>query len=415
MLGQKLVFTKMESKESLPFYLVYSFDITTEEAVNQTYQLASKDTVKEVALLLRGIILRAFKESKDLPWPPAASDLAIRDGVIPDTLQRFLTFVACGQPTASSDHSERIIFSIGQDLCRAVTNAEWKLPKHILLCLTLRHMFRSKQLLTILNRLGQCESYSFAVELETAIATVLEQKSSLLNANIVKGPGNIVFHSEWDNFDKLLTGIHGRPSVHTAAGIMLQEATGSHSTAEDSTQPSIPKTRKRSLHLDSPAPLPPFYITNKKGPSMDPHNIQQPQANETSFQEALKIYIAWILCRVASGNGAQQVPAFGGFVSATGYPPIARTTIEYYPTIQQPITEYNVVRELLIRSKKASEEVGQQYTIITFDLGVVMKAMPIIWKNPEEYSKHVILIGPFHTVMNYLNMIGHKMAGSGYA
>ncbi len=27
----------------------------------------------------------------------------------------------------------------------------------------------------------------------------------------------------------------------------------------------------------------------------------------------------------------------------------------------------------------------------------------------------MVLIGSFHTVMNYLNMLGHKMAGSGYA
>lgn len=73
-------------------------------------------------------------------------------------------------------------------------------------------------------------------------ATVLEQMSSLLNTNIVKGPDKIVFHSEWDNFDKLLTGIHERPSVHTAAGIMLQEASDSHTTAVDSSQLSIPKT-----------------------------------------------------------------------------------------------------------------------------------------------------------------------------
>ena len=45
-----------------------------------------------------------------------------------------------------------------------------------------------------------------------------------------------------------------------------------------------------------------------------------------------------------------------------------------------------------------------------------MKALPIISKNPEEYKRHVVTPGPFHTAMNYLGMItGHKWHGSGYS
>ncbi len=52
----------------------------------------------------------------------------------------------------------------------------------------------------------------------------------------------------------------------------------------------------------------------------------------------------------------------------------------------------------------------------TFDLGVVMKACPIVWKYEEEFSKHVILVGKFHTVMNYMGKLtGRKCLGAGYA
>ena len=44
-----------------------------------------------------------------------------------------------------------------------------------------------------------------------------------------------------------------------------------------------------------------------------------------------------------------------------------------------------------------------------------MKALPIIWRWPKEFERHIILIGPFHTAMNYIGMVvGHKMKGSGY-
>lgn len=74
-----------------------------------------------------------------------------------------------------------------------------------------------------------------------------------------------------------------------------------------------------------------------------------------------------------------------------------------------------MVKEFLSKCEKATQEVGQRYTITTFDLGDVMKALPIIWHNPAEFKNRIILIGAFHTIMNYMNMLGHKMAGSGYS
>ena len=45
-----------------------------------------------------------------------------------------------------------------------------------------------------------------------------------------------------------------------------------------------------------------------------------------------------------------------------------------------------------------------------------MKALPIIWKLPEEYKRHMVTPGPFHTTMNYMGMVtAHKCRGSGYA
>ena len=38
-----------------------------------------------------------------------------------------------------------LVFSIEQNLCRAVSEAEWKLPKHVLLRVSVKHVFRSAQ------------------------------------------------------------------------------------------------------------------------------------------------------------------------------------------------------------------------------------------------------------------------------
>jgi len=90
-----------------------------------------------------------------------------------------------------------------------VTKGEWKLPKHILLCTTIRHLYCRKLLTTILSRLGHCETYDFGLELETALTKALNEVSISLGPQIITGEGNYVFHLEWDNLNKITTNIHG--------------------------------------------------------------------------------------------------------------------------------------------------------------------------------------------------------------
>ena len=123
--------------------------------------------------------------------------------------------------------------------------------------------------------------------------------------------------------------------------------------------------------------------------------------------------MVWLLIRLMSSRTEQEVPGWAGFLSMTGEKPKRLTTIDYYPVINHPITEYKTVQEVLRYSEEATREVGQEYTITTFDLGVCMKAYPIVWNNPHRYSKHIILLGTFNLVIAYFKMVGKKMAASG--
>ena len=119
---------------------------------------------------------------------------------------------------------DRLILSLGQDICRVATNSMWSLSKHILLCMTLRPMYWSKGLLTLLSRFGHCDNHSFGLELETAIAKSFQSSSSLLSPEIIHNPtGKFVFHSEFDNFNKFVNGVFGSGMVNTAHGIILQD------------------------------------------------------------------------------------------------------------------------------------------------------------------------------------------------
>ena len=58
--------------------------------------------------------------------------------ILLEELEVFLGTLFCGDLKKLATKLERIVLSVGQDICRQVTNCKWKLPKHVLLVMTLR-------------------------------------------------------------------------------------------------------------------------------------------------------------------------------------------------------------------------------------------------------------------------------------
>ena len=188
-ISSKILFTKVDPGDRgyVSFYPVYDARITVDDAVFRAYKLASTDKTKDVALFLRGLIRRAFKETNAHSWPPTAEDLNIKSDLLPGDLRKFLDVVMAGKPVVSCEKTNRLVLSIGQNIFCSVTDREWRLPKYILLCITIRHLYCSKQLANIIYRLGHCDSYDFGLEFETAQAKVIDQISILLTSQIVTG------------------------------------------------------------------------------------------------------------------------------------------------------------------------------------------------------------------------------------
>ena len=86
---------------------------------------------------------------------------------------------------------------------------------------------------------------------------------------------------------------------------------------------------------------------------------------DIALSQTCTINRAWCIFRVCNAD-MQVVPGWGGFISETGTVPERLTTIDYYPVINHPITDYATVKEWLRVSRVASHEVGQKYAITTF-------------------------------------------------
>ena len=330
-------------------------------------------------------------------------------------LGTFLKCVLAGNEDVQSVRIERIVSSIGQDICRAATHGKWKLPKHIIVGMALHHLFRSAELITLMNKLGHVENYSFLLEIETAVAVATQETASLLPTTIVRQPAcPSLFHSDYDNYDEFVNDLGGAGSVHRSHGIMMQELSIAKGEDPGGSRPalvSIPRTGERTLNSQKLSTYQ-CYIAKRKSPGYKVLTKVVDGGKEAYDQIVLKNML-WLLIRLHAVKTSQVVPGWSGFVSLTGKVPPNLTTIEYYPIIQHPITEYKAVKECLSQAEKGTREVGQQYVITTFDLGVCMKAYPLVWSNPQRYSDHIIMIGTFHLTCAYLKMIGKKMAGTG--
>ena len=76
----------------------------------------------------------------------------------------------------------------------------------------MRHLFRGQELTTMLNRIGHSETYRFALELETAVAKVLQGSSNLLSTHIVVNSAAIATASQ-ESSNLLSTQIVGNPAA----------------------------------------------------------------------------------------------------------------------------------------------------------------------------------------------------------
>ena len=145
---------KIKFKTTKSSDLVYSSTIDAGEAIEVAFEAATSETrlLKNAAMILRNHIVTSHKKSKELPWPPSASDLNNGSVEQPEELKQFLSILLTGKKKEkASAKSERLIQSITEDICSAATGGRWKMPKHLLLGMSLRHLTESAEVLTLIN------------------------------------------------------------------------------------------------------------------------------------------------------------------------------------------------------------------------------------------------------------------------
>ena len=122
------------------------------------------------------------------------------------------------------------------------------------------------------------------------------------------------------------------------------------------------------------------------------------------------------MSRKRSSDEGQTVPSWAGWLSLTSSVlKQNQSVVDYMSPINFSINENTTVCHVLDISQEASENVGQEFTIVTFDLAVAKKAYSLVWQNQERYKNVIVRMGVFHTTCSLLGVLGKRMTGSGFA
>ena len=106
-----IAFSKVKYKGCIVSYLVYNNKITLSNAVASAYKTGISDKFQDAAVILQKVILKAFKQSTDAPWPPTADDLDKElNEHLPKELNEFINMIMGGtKDVFSSDKTERLL------------------------------------------------------------------------------------------------------------------------------------------------------------------------------------------------------------------------------------------------------------------------------------------------------------------
>ena len=128
------------------------------------------------------------------------------------------------------------------------------------------------------------------------MAEAIDEANIYLTPQIMTGKDNLVFHSEWDNLNKILTNVTGPNVVNSATGIMLQEQKKETSSAKQP-RPMLDGSKERSLKLERPIVLPPKVIKRTGLVFPEAAILSPPPANDTEYSLRAKEHLVWVLCR----------------------------------------------------------------------------------------------------------------------
>ena len=364
----------------------------------------------------------AVKVRGDLVATPGHSfiggiDTEHAEAIVPDSLYVLLRLLCSDfleEDTAPEKIHEKVL-SIAQDIIYTASSGKKLTPKHLGIGLSVHQMTRSKEVIQLLHAAGHSISYDKVLRVDTSLGNSAlasyEEDGVFIPRAFKEVPLNGYVKYGNDNVDKNIDTLDGKGSFHGSQTVAFcrsvpnHKPPGIHVEMKQARKLTIPPDFQQMKHVD---------IGNVKPKVAFAENVN---LEWYTFDEELKKTaeskdLAWVLSRLHNPNN-QKVPSWTGFNHTVSNKNYSKTIVGTLPLIDAPAHDYDTIWTVMMNCMTMTEKLGQKYTVVTFDQQLYCKAKMLQWYKPEELKNVVVMLGGFHTQMNYGKCIGQFLEDGG--
>lgn len=329
-----------------------------------------------------------------------------------------------GKERNFSDDTKRKCCSIFMDLHYLVNEGNHELtPKHVSLAQLIHHYTRSKLLVTVLNKLGHCISYSSLQKIDNHVLNDVLLKNTNeeapLPTNIIRDP-TLFVHGAIDNDDFNEETLDGKMTTHVTAMVMYQTAPDeNHRSAAveripssnikvDFTEILSCQTVKKCVGVHNKPDYHPSLFKHTENVSIDENNMLKD--------------IIWVLCRMikeAQGNDcisndSAQCIGWTSFNKVVSKNDMRLKTVGFCSIFPGPPTTIDNVYSVLKNFISLNNQLDKKYYVLSCDMAIYLIAK-LIQIQRRDLDKLYLRIGSFHLAKNWLSVLGMFVRDSGFA
>ena len=368
-----------------------------------------------------GIIIgNIIKECQklDMPWPPMSTDLCLENvkDMVPPVLFNFISWILGFSDEPQINEYVQIdenlalkVLALCQDLIYVAHKGKIQTPKSLALAMAVRQISGCGDIVKILNGFGHSVSYSATMAYDTSLAklSIANQSEGFVPLGIVPDQ---FFCLVFDNVD---FGEESKKQTHVTNGIIIQKEF-----------PEIEIVHKRQpfskgeRSLKAPEEvISPYKMDVKVTPCFKDlvKDLDSSRAeNAKHLQRCHLLDLAYVLIRLPIIETNDLLPSWTGFNTILSNDRIPKKSkVLYLPVIDASPTEYSTVNRILERSLEISDKLNSKYSMLVFDEAIYAKIQQIRWKEGQFYSRFIIRMGAFHTIMSYCGAISKLFRDSG--
>lgn len=319
---------------------------------------------------------------------------------IPESVRSFMKYFLQGPRKSQSERKDVQITSLSHALINCVSGGRIKTMASVVLGLSMKDLTNSKKVIDILNKLGFCLSYSVIEGVGTEIAHALNQQTSRMPQGLEQNRPELCTGVAFDNYDRYVETKSGKNTMHDTVGIVFQNC-APHSTVHERQHMNLAVATSRLTNrrkkyfscLDNT--VDPYVRFPKCFPTM--------KANEQLIPRSLRFSVnlnnLWMACFALKTSLATSWYAWNAKAyEDTG----SQQKNGYLPQINASPTSNSVVYKTLDIALELLNESGQDFFVVTYDLGIASKAYKIQLECSPKFDRLYIVLGSFHICRNVI-------------